>query len=338
MKRYYFTDAPVKIFGVPHFEEKQKLRRLPDEIAERYRGIYGAWPKVGLRTPGARMCFRTDSRVLRLGLELSTLYPDVGMSLRACQAAHVLIGDRRAPHYAGFVAPKDYEQKSFERELCKSPGMEDVTVFLPMNELIETVWVEIEDGATIEAPTPYRHSRPMVFYGSSITEGAHASRPCNAYTALLSARLDADYYNFGFSGSAKGDLDIAEYICSLDMGVFILDYDHNAPSVEFLMATHEPFFRYIRERKPDLPIVITTRPNVEHTPDAAERRAVIRATYENAVAAGDKNVYFIDGEAFYGTEERYLCTTDATHPNDLGHDRMARVYEPLLAKLLNAAT
>ena len=334
MKRYYFTDSPIRIFGVPHFEEKESLRRLPNEIAERYRGIYGGWPKVGLRTPGARMCFRTDSSVLRIGVELSTLYPDVGMSLRACQAAHVLIGNRREPHYAGVVHPKDYEQKSFERELAKPPSMEDVTVFLPMGEVIATAWVEIEEGAAMEAPTPYRHSLPMVFYGSSITEGAHASRPCNAYTALLSARLDTDYYNFGFSGSAKGDLDIAEYICTLDMSVFVLDYDHNAKDAEFLRATHEPFFRYIRERKPDLPIVITSRPNFEHTPDAAARRKVIRTTYENAVNAGDKNVYLIDGESFYGTSERYLCTTDATHPNDIGHERMARVYEAILTGIL----
>lgn len=335
MKRYDFTDAPIRIFGVPHFEEKGVLRRLPEEIAERYRGVYDAWPKVGLRTPGARMCFRTDSSVLRIGVELSTLYPDVGMSLRACQGAHILIGNRREPHYAGVVYPKDYSEKSFERELTKTPRMEDVTVFLPMNELIENVWVEIEDGAAIEAPTPYRHSLPMAFYGSSITEGAHASRPCNAYTALLSARLDTDYYNFGFSGSAKGDLDIAGYICSLEISALAMDYDHNAPDPDFLRKTHAPFFRYIRERKPTLPILLTTRPNFEHTPDAAERRAIVRATYESALSKGDKNVYFLDGESFYGRDERYLCTTDTTHPNDIGHERMARAYEATLAEILS---
>ncbi len=98
MKRYYFTDAPVRIFGVPHFEEKRVLRRLPDEIAALF-----AWPKVAQRTSGARMCFRTDSPVLRIGVELATLHTDVGMSLYACQSAHVLIGNRRNPHYAGLV-------------------------------------------------------------------------------------------------------------------------------------------------------------------------------------------------------------------------------------------
>lgn len=335
MKKFRFTDKPIKIFGVPHFEEKKCLRRLPEEMAERYRGVLQAFPRVGLRCPGARMCFRTNSRKIRIGVELETLSPDIGMSIFSCQSAHVLVGNRRDPFYAGVVFPANYEIKSYQQELTKNNGeTEDVTVFLPMAELINDVWVEIDDGANIEAPTEYQYQKPMIFYGSSITEGAHASRPCNAYTALLSARLDADYYNFGFSGSAKGDLDFAEYICTLDMGVFILDYDHNAPNVAHLEATHEPFFKHIRNRKPDLPIVITTCPDFEHFENTSARREVIKKTYENALAAGDKNVYFVDGESFYGETERYACTTDATHPNDLGHYRMANVLTPILKEIL----
>ena len=329
MKRYYFTDEPVRIFGVPHFEEKRTLRRLPDDLAALI-----SWSKVGMRVPGARMCFRTDSPTLRIGIELETLHTDIGMSLYTCQSAHVLLGEHKNPHYLGLVHPRNYEEKIFEREFGKAPIMEDVTIFLPMAELVSTVWVEVEDTATIEAPTPYRPSLPIAFYGSSITEGGHATRPCNTYTAILSARLDTDYYNFGFSGNAKGQLPIADYICTLDISLLVIDYDHNAPDPEFLKNTHEPFYRRIREKKPNLPIVFTTRPNFEHTPNADERRAVVRATYERARAAGDTNVYFIDGETFFGTSERYLCTTDATHPNDIGHQRMADVYEPVLAGIL----
>ncbi len=334
MKRYTYLDAPIKIFGVPHFEEKRILRRLPEELAERYRGQRGAWPRVGLRCAGGRMAFRTNSKKLKIGVELLTLSPDIGMSLYACQSAHVLIGNRPELQYAGVVSSEKYDKLSYEREIYKSSRMEDVMIYLPMSELINTIWVEIDDDAEIEAPTPYKHPLPIVFYGSSITEGAHASRPCNAYTAMLSNRLDVDHYNFGFSGSARGDLDIAEYIMTLDMSVFVMDYDHNAPDVEFLQKTHEPFFRFVREKKPNVPIIITSLPNFEHKSASRERRAVIQSTYERAVAAGDKNVYFIDGETFFGTEERYLCTSDATHPNDLGHDRMARVYEPILRKIL----
>jgi len=189
-------------------------------------------------------------------------------------------------------------------------------------------------GARIEAPTPYKHSKPMLFYGSSITEGAHATRPSNAYTALVSSHLDIDYYNFGFSGSAKGHLDFAEYIVRQDISIFVLDYDHNAPDTEYLEKTHEPFFKYIRERKPDLPIVITTSPDFDYAEDKALRREIIRKTYTNAVNSGDKNVYFVDGETFFGDKDRHSCTSDTTHPNDLGHYRMAQILEPLIKDIL----
>ena len=108
--------------------------------------------------------------------------------------------------------------REFKADSIKAPVYVSLEVVMEciipllMAELIDKVWVEVEDSATMEAPTPYRAIPPIAFYGSSITEGAHASRPCNAYTAILSARLDTDYYNFGFSGNAKGQLPIADYI------------------------------------------------------------------------------------------------------------------------------
>ena len=124
------------------------------------------------------------------------------------------------------------------------------------NEELEDVLIELEDDAKLETPTPYTLERPMVFYGSSITEGGCATRPANAYTALLSRWLDADYINLGFSGSAKGEMEIANYIAGLDMSVFILDYDHNAPTIEHLAETHEPFFKMIRS------ILLMVRPSL----------------------------------------------------------------------------
>jgi len=144
-----------------------------------------------------------------------------------------------------------------------------------------------------------------------------------------------DFYNFGFSGSAKGELEMADYINTIDMSLFIMDYDHNAPNVEHLLNTHEPFFRRIREANPNLPILILSKPDFDYTVDGKERRAVIENTYNNAVKAGDKNVYFIDGETFFGENDRHLCTIDRIHPNDLGFYRMASVILPTMKKILN---
>ena len=156
----------------------------------------------------------------------------------------------------------------------------------------------------------------------------------NGYNSMISRWLDVDFYNFGFSGNAKGEPEIAEYINTIDKSIFVYDYDHNAPDVDYLEKTHEPFFQIIRKHDPQLPVLMMTRPNFYEGTDDAKRREVVRRTYENAVSAGDKNVWFLDGETFFGKEDRALCTLDGTHPNDLGFYRMAKTICPVISKIL----
>ena len=121
----------------------------------------------------------------------------------------------------------------------------------------------------------------MVFYGHSITQGACATRPGNAYPSILSRKYGFDFINLGFSGSAKGEDAMAEYIASLDMGAFVYDYDHNAPNAEQLLKTHEKMFKTIRKAHPSMPIVImSTTTNEPFINEVALRRAVIYKTYD----------------------------------------------------------
>ena len=118
------------------------------------------------------------------------------------------------------------------------------------------------------------------------------------------------------------------------MSLFVYDYDHNAPNAAHLAKTHELFFKHIRKVHPELPILILTMPKETYT-DEKERREIIFQTYKNAVDAGDKNVYFIDGESYFGATDRYCCSIDGIHPNDLGFYRMAQVIEPKIREILN---
>ncbi|MBO5070851.1 MAG: hypothetical protein J6C37_10910, partial [Roseburia sp.] len=65
-----------------------------------------------------------------------------------------------------------------------------------------------------------------------------------------------------------------------------------------------------------------------------ERRAVIMQTYKNALQAGDKNVYFVDGQKIYESVGRDLCTVDNIHPNDLGFWCMANAIGESLKNIL----
>ena len=117
---------------------------------------------------------------------------------------------------------------------------------------------------------------------------------------------------------------MAEYIASLDMSVFVMDYDHNAWDPPHLEKTHEVFFKTIRAAHPDMPILIISRPDYDRDPKLAEACfAIIKRTYDNAVASGDAHVRLINGRTLFDETDRELCTVDGSHPNDLGFLRMA---------------
>lgn len=331
MKTLPLNDPSVKVFGIPEFYKTGKLERLPESL----RKILPSLDKLGRRTGSGRIGFRTDSKTVNVTIEFETLGFDIGMGVYSCQSADIIIGDRTKALLSGFICPRNYENKRFGGSFTKSDEMQDVTIFLPRNEILKEVFIEVEDDADVEPPTPYKYDKPVVYYGSSITEGGHTQRLTNAYPTIISRRLDTDFINFGFSGAAKGEIEMAEHIASLEKSVLVMDYDHNSPNPEHLKATHEPFFKCIRALNPDLPVVFISRPDYDYCPEESEkRRLIIRKTYENAVAAGDGNVWFIDGRTLFGDVDRDMCVGDRIHPNDLGHYRMANVIEPVIRSIL----
>jgi hypothetical protein len=207
-----------------------------------------------------------------------------------------------------------------------------ITINMPSYAGVKTMKIGISENAKISHAPDYSLEKPIVFYGSSITNGASASRPGMTYEARVSRALDVNYINLGFGGLCKGEPEMAEYIASLDMSIFVMDYDHNAKDIEYLSATHEPFFQTVRKSHPDMPIVLISRPN--YSPDVAERFAVIKATYDNAISRGDKNVYLIDGREFFGGELDF--TVDTVHPTDVGFYFMAERIIKELRPLVDA--
>lgn len=165
------------------------------------------------------------------------------------------------------------------------------------------------------------------------------SHPGNSYQNIISRRLNIDYINLGFSGSAMGEPAMAEYMATIPMSVFVSDYDHNTPTYEHLTKTHFALYETIRKKNPDLPYVMVTRPDYWNHMDIEERlkrRHHIIDNYNKALALGDKNVYFIDGKEFFAGKYADMCTVDGTHPNDLGFALMAYRIGAVLEKILGS--
>ena len=118
------------------------------------------------------------------------------------------------------------------------------------------------------------------------------------------------------------------------MSCFVYDYDHNAPTLEHLENTHEKIFNTIRKAKPDLPILMLTRPKYYLTQEEIKRLNIIKKTFTNALARGDKDVYFISGPELIGEDFIETATVDNCHPNDNGFLSMALKISETLKEIL----
>ena len=312
-------------------KEEGKLWRLPenlvDNVNERITDL-----KIAKGAAGACVRFRTDSKKIYINVVKAAPCTVVNANMAVAHGADAYFDGE----FAGMIRP-DYGKTEYTGEISRpwylEAGVCDVRVDLPIAGPVLKMEIGLDDGASLLPPTPHKIKKPVVFYGSSITQGYHASRPGCTYVTQLARRLDFELINLGFSGAAHGEQNVAEYIASLDMSVFVLDYDHN-DDVPDLLSRHEPFFKTVRAKHPDLPVIMLTRPDFEYKALNREDRDAVYATYKHATDADDKNVYYIDGEEFYGKTERGDYTLDGIHPNDLGMRSMAdRVY-PLLSKLL----
>lgn len=329
MKWYHLTDPALSLEGLALSDrEGRRYWRLPEDVIDQ---VNPGVSEVAKFPSGARVRFATDSRRIALCAVVGPAgyIKNVG-AIGKCGLAGYVDGEW---HYVVYPAASDAEEMTGAYDL--DGKMHEHTVYLPLFTPLYDLMIGLDDGAQVKSPRPYAIQKPVVFYGSSITNGASATHAGNAYVSIICRRLDASFLNLGFSGSARGEERIAHYIAGLDMSLFVMDYDHNAPDAAHLEATHEKFFRIVRQAQPALPIALISKPDFDMDPEAnAARREVIRRTFEHALAEGDTRVRFIDGETLFGTTERRDCLVDGTHPNDLGFRRMADAITPVLRELL----
>ena len=325
IKFYDAKNEPFAIYGLMY--SSGRFHRIPFEVAE---NVSEGVKYLNNNTAGGRVRFKTDSPYVAIAVKYYSVSKMPHFAFCGSMGFDLYDGDR----FVKSLVPTINTQTEFESVLDLGDSkMREITINLPLYSSINEFYVGLDENAKIEQPEPYSNNKPIVYYGSSITQGGCASRPGTCYQAHISRRFNKDYINLGFSGNAKAEDAIIDYIKGLEMEVFVYDYDHNAPTKEHLRATHEKMFLAIRGAHPELPIIIMSRPRnkINRNDDDNMRLEIIRATYENAKERGDENVYFLDGDDL--TE---LCgnegTVDNCHPTDYGFASMAAAIIKLVER------
>ena len=326
---YDVRQEPFSVHGV--FYADGKFRRIPQEIAE---AVNDGVLRLHSNTAGGRVRFKTNSQYIAIYAKMPTISKMSHMALTGSAGFDLYVREDGKQFYKGtFIPPKsivDYYESKIDFD---NSTMREITINMPLYSDVTELYIGLQKNAKIYSSPQYKNVKPIVFYGSSITQGGCASRPGNSYQGFLERRFDTDYINLGFAGSATGEDKVADYISSLDMSVFIYDYDYNAPDAEHLKNTHEQMFLKIRQAQPDLPIIMMSVPNFLPSVALCERYNIIKTTYNKALNRQDKNVYLIDGPmlmAKAGSEG----TVDNTHPNDLGFYSMACAIGDVIDKIL----
>ncbi len=322
--------------GFPFYEMNQNFVRIPMELLGQFSDNM---QEICRTSAGGVLRFHTNSKKLAIIASYSEKHESSTMTQ---------MGDAGFDLYrwngSGWEFMFNYYPQigamflNMERTISNSEESFEYMLYFPVFSWVQDLEIGVLKNQRIEKTSFKLNRKKALFYGSSITYGACATRPGTTYPAMLCRMLDYEMLNLGFAGNCMGETVMAELLASLDFDIFIYEYGYNALTQEHLVATHEPFFEIIRKAHPDVPVVFVTAPvfNPPHMSRMNWYHAVVTQTYRNAVESGDKNVYLFDGRKVFPDSIRTDCTADNTHPNDLGFrlisDELYRIVAPILTK------
>ncbi len=325
---YDVRNAPFSLHGFYHPQQEPQFKRLPDDVGNH---VNEGVAHLYLDTAGGRVRFATDSLYIAIKAEMPSMCRMPHMPLTGSAGFDLYITDpvSGSERYVKTFVPPVEAEEGFESIIyLQTRKMHWITIHFPLYSPVNNLYIGLQKDAALKEGLAYRPMDPVVYYGSSITQGGCASRPGNAYQALIAQRMNLDYINLGFSGSGRGEDTIVNYMAGLQMSAFVSDYDHNAPTAEHLQATHCKLYQTIRAAHPDVPYVMLSRPDYMcSSEESINRREVILETYRFARTQGDRNVYWIDGESLFRSPYANLTMVDGLHPNDVGFALMADAIE-----------
>lgn len=239
--------------------------------------------------------------------------------------------------FVGVAQPKG----TIQNEATVIIGMEtknrEYLLNLPLYDGVSSLEIGIDKGTSINKPTQkiIDTSNPIVFYGTSITQGASASRPGLTYPALIERYFNKEVINLGFSGNGRFEKEIAEYIMTSKPSVIILDCTTNSPA-DTIRKNLPELLDYILSLNDTIPIILVEsimRDFAFFKKDVKtvfgtisfinEQNKALKEIYENKIKT-NKNIVYVSSQNLIGQDHE--ATIDGTHFNDLGH---YRVYERL---------
>lgn len=332
-------NEPFQITGFPWFDQDRCYRRLPLLPNE---PIPEAVDWLANHTAGGQIRFMTDSDVIYIRAKLkkrADMYHMAPTGQCGFDCYVGCFGEQRYAGTASFAAHDSQYSALLHRDNRRPLRM--ITIYFPLYQAVEEVAVGLRSGAALLAPPPFAGDGKVILYGTSITQGACASRPGMAYPNQLSRNVNLEFINLGFSGSGKGEPEMARMIAQIDNpACLVLDYEANCGGLDKLMETLPAFISTYRKTHARVPILLLSRilpPSIDWDEELKmnleKRRLYQLSLVEKLAQQGDDRLYFVDGSKLLGSHYGE-STVDGIHPTDYGFVQMADAILPELRRCL----
>lgn len=331
-------EKPFEVRGFAWFDKEKIYRRLPQKFPYK---IPQAVDELADCTVGGLIRFKTDSRFLCVRVVLKNTISMPHMPATGSSGFDCYIGRPGKQTYCSTAIPemgkKDYERMLFQFEKAIT---RDITLYFPLYNGVNKLLIGIEEGSRILKPEPFPLKGRVVVYGTSITQGGCASRPAMAYTNILSRWLGIEFINLGFSGSGKGEPELAHLVTMIkDVRCVVLDYQANA-AIEGYISTLPEFVKILRSRFKNVPLIILSRPGVagwffdRKTKDKMDRLYEFQEKLVRSYRIqGDKKIFSHCGAEIF-KDMWQESTVDGAHPTDPGFMTMAKKLLPIIKKAI----
>lgn len=325
-----YHDAQSFLEGMA-FDDSPAYSRLPKAAEDLARKP--VWD-LSRNSAGIAAHFATDSKEIHIKWEVLNNFHMSHMAGTGIRGLDLYVKEKGKWFFLGTGKP--YKETN-EKRLIKNLNGEtkEYMLYCPLYDGLKSLEIGLDPEASIEKIE--RSQKPLVFYGTSITQGGCVSRPGMAYPAIIGRKLERESINLGFSGNGRMDPEIIDYISDIDAACYIFDCFPNM-NLEMIKEHTEVELKKLLEAHPKTPVLLT--PNIMqedgwfdpevYNACVAENEEVL-AIYKR-LKKDHKNLHMIPFEKIRNVSVE--GTVDGIHLTDLGASRMAKVMEKYIKRLI----
>ena len=307
--------------------------RLPEDMKPHTRKA--VWD-LGLNSAGLAVRFSTDSRAIGIRWTLLNhfiMHHMAGTGIRGIDLYRLDENDHW--QYIGTAIPNGKDTTKTQMVVSAMDGRDhDYMAYLPLYDGVTKVEIGVTKDARIDMPHSARlvkgAEKPIVFYGTSITQGGCASRPGMVYTSIISRALQKECINLGFSGNARMDKALAEMVARIDADQYVIDCLPNC-TLKVMQDSAWYFLTYLGKKRPDAPIYMVEHIWFSHASvnkdvhdQIAEKNAYWHELYLKLRKEGYDNFRYIPADNLTGPDGE--GAVDGCHQTDLGFLRMSEEF------------